>query len=150
MSQMNRAEFQIVHHAKVLKYPKLFQLSPCDPLASERQLQDLEAKIGANLPRDFREFLRFYGGGIFGLASIFSADPDSDYYLADHQDYASQFLPEGCIVISEDNAGGCYFVRVQDGEISDSIWYWNLDREPARLKFSNIYEFVAENAYHAD
>lgn len=127
--------------------PKLFQLSTPDQPASERLLAEVERAICVRLPPTYRAFLREFGGGSFGLVTIFSADPDSEWYLPVKQREASRYLPEGLLAFSDDFAGGNYVFKVLNGQAQEAVFYWNQDGGVSPTEFKDVLEFVARYAY---
>ena len=127
--------------------PKLFQLSMPDPPASEAQLAEAERAIGVRLPQTYRAFLREFGGGSFGLTTIFSADPKSEWYLPLRQGEAIRYLPEGLLALSDDFAGGNYVLKVMNGQAQEAVYYWNENGGESPTEFKDVIEFVARYAY---
>jgi hypothetical protein len=127
--------------------PALFELSTPDKPASEQQLEEVERSIGVRLSPSYRAFLTEFGGGSFGFAVIFSADPDSEWYLPNKQRKARNYLPEGLLAFSDDFAGGNYVLKIVDGEAQEAVFYWNDDGGEAPTEFKDIVEFVARYAY---
>jgi len=80
---MTREQFrQIDKHMREVKQ-KIFRLSDSDERVSEDKVVDVERLIGIVLPTSYRQFLMDYGGGDFGLVTIFSADAKGKWYLPD-------------------------------------------------------------------
>jgi hypothetical protein len=144
---MTVEEFRDVDARYRTEKPKLFRLSSSDPQASEMQLDDIEAQVGVKLPACYRAFLKEFGGGEFGLTDVFSANPESEWYLpARHADAAS-YLPDGLLPFSDDFAGGLYVFEIKGGEAQDRVLYWNQDGGLVPTDFLDIFEFVAKHAY---
>ena len=78
---MTMDEFNEIHEFHKRQKPSLFEPTTSDRLATEVQLKRVEDEIGVRLPASYRGFLQSYGGGYIGFTNIFSADPDSDFYL---------------------------------------------------------------------
>jgi hypothetical protein len=127
--------------------PNLFRLSTPDQPASEAQITELECSVGVRLPQGYRSFLREFGGGSYGLAIIFSADPESEWYLPRKQAEASGYLPEGLLAFSDDFAGGNYVLKVLNGQALKPVFYWNQDGGEAPTEFDDVIEFIARYAY---
>jgi hypothetical protein len=146
---MKLDEFRVIDQRARLAKPKLFMLSSPDPQASEETLNDLERRIGVALPLSYRIFLREFGCGNFGLTTVFSADPSSEWYLAAKFDEARRYLPAHLLPFSDDFAGGMYVLEIVGGEAMEPVLYWNEDGGLVATKFGNIFEFVARYAYEA-
>ncbi|KQS95140.1 MULTISPECIES: SMI1/KNR4 family protein [unclassified Rhizobium] len=146
---MTMEEFNKIHEHYKLQKPSLFGPATSDRPATEVQLKRVEDEIGLRLPASYRAFLQIYGGGYFGFTNIFSADPDSEFYLPLKQSEASPFLPAGLLAISDDEAGGLYVMKVDDGIVTETILYWNTDGGLIRTEFDGILQFIARCAYEA-
>lgn len=127
--------------------PKLFLLASPDRSATPNALHDLERAVGAKLPRSYREFLTEFGGGSYGLTTVFSADPQSEWYLAARFDEERPLLPPGLLPFSDDHAGGLYVFEIIDGQANEPVLYWNSDGEIRQTQFGNALEFIARYAY---
>jgi hypothetical protein len=127
--------------------PGLFEFATPDRPATEQQLEDVERSIGVRLPPSYRTFLGEFGGGTFRFVVIFSADPDSEWYLPNQQSKASRYLPDGLLAFSDDYAGGNYVFKVVDGEAQEAVFYWHTDGSESSTKFKDMMEFVARYAY---
>jgi hypothetical protein len=146
---MTIEELRKLHASYQLEKPNLFQLATPDRPPSEAQLIEVEFSIGARLPQSYRAFLREFGGGSFGLATIFSADPKSEWYLPLKQREASNFLRENSIAFSDDFAGGNYILKVVNGQAQEDVFYWNEDGGESRTEFKDVIEFLASTAYES-
>lgn len=70
----------------------------------------LERGLAVKLPEQFCAFLTNYGCGYVGKINLFSARPESEWYLPLRN---ARTLPASFLAISEDEAGGFYgFSRV--------------------------------------
>ena len=88
-----------------------------------------------------------FGGGYFGLFEVFSANPNSDFFLPNLQEGADTLLPENGIAISDDHCGGWFFLKPDGDVLGDEIWYWNADGGAFKTKYKNVFELVARFAY---
>lgn len=144
---MTLNEFKQIHDRYKKEKPKLFLLVSPDQEATAHQLERVEAELQVRLPGRLREFLTEFGGGNFGFANIFSADPDGEYYLPARNVDAAEYLPPDLLAFSDDFAGGHYVFKVIDGQAGESVLYWNTDGGLAETEFDDVLEFVARYAY---
>ncbi len=89
---MNIDEFRAIDQEARLSKPKLFSLATPDALASVEALDNLQRAIGVILPISYRGFLNEFGGGNFGLVTVFSADPNSEWFLPNKYDEARRYV----------------------------------------------------------
>ncbi len=144
---MTLDDFKQIHNLYKKEKPKLFLLVSPDQEATARQLERVEGELRVRLPARLREFLTEFGGGHFGFANVFSADPEGEFYLPAKNDDAAAYLPPGLLAFSDDYAGGYYVFKVIDGQAGESVFYWNVDGGLAETEFDDVLEFVARYAY---
>jgi len=145
---MNIDQFKAIDVAQREQKPKLFSLSTPAACANPEMLNEVEGLLGVVLPSKYREFLTAFGGGDFGLVNVFSADKKNEWYLCYKLEELHDTLPQGYLPFSDDNAGGYYVLKVQNGEVKDRVFYWNYEEQDLReTPFSDILEFVARYAY---
>ena len=145
---MNLDELKAIDTRYRGEKPKLFMLSEPDKKASSSEIRDINDAIGCNLPESYVEFLVAFGGGMYGLVNIFSADPSSEWFLLSKlKDAMNYGLPDGVIPFSEDYAGG-YYVFTKNGMTAlNQVSYWNPDGGLVATEYSSVFEFVARYAY---
>jgi hypothetical protein len=120
---MDRKSFAELVDAARTAHPVWFDL-PSDALASDADLERVSCRLGVELPADYVWFLREYGGGDFGFATVYSADESSDFYVVDRQpSEAGQVF----LAFSDNGAGDLYVFPVEDGVATDEV-HW-LDHE---------------------
>lgn len=144
---MGLTEFRQLFDQKVVEKPKLFELITPDRPATEGQISDAEHRLGIKLPSSYLSFLKEFGGGSFGLTNVFSADPESEYFLVSRNSQAHGLLPEHLVAFSDDYSGGWYAFATSDGVAGDSIFYWNVDGGLQKTRFANVFEYVARFAF---
>jgi hypothetical protein len=122
--------------------PKVFEAAVSDAPASDRQIESLERLLGFSLEDSHREFLQKFGGGEFGFGVLFSADPESEWYVYTQLKQsgldASSFVP-----VSDNFAGDAYGFRVERGRCKKPVVVW--DHEIGGIRetdFGDVYEFM--------
>ena len=112
-----------------------------EPLASDEQIDSAEAALGVNLPIEYRDFLRRYGGGYFARTNVFSVDPASEWYIVARQpaDARGKF-----VAVTDDETGGYYGFQVDQNRSGDQVYYFNPDDgdEPT-LMYPSFLEYLA-------
>lgn len=145
---MTIEEFRSIDRRGRESDPDLFSLSEPDQRASPEDVRTVEKLIGIQLADKYRHFLLEFGGGTYGLATIFSAMPNSDWYLPENFFKSQGYLPSGLIPFSDDFAGGNYVLKPQkESQLGDHVYYWNQDGGLVETEFSDVLEFIARYAY---
>lgn len=144
---MNMDAFKRLDERYRSERPELFRLSASDKPATRDQLHYVEQAIGVKLPQSYRSFLEEFGGGCFGLLTIFSADPEGEWYLPTKLAEARTFVPQTALPFSDDFAGGYYVLTQEDGVALEPVFYWNADGGTTRTEFESVLDFIARYAY---
>ncbi len=144
---MNVDEFEKFYRTQKVKRPKVFELAITDALATEIGLAAIERTIRLKLPKDYKSFLMKYGGGMFGLVNVLSADPNSDYYVLSVYNSIKERAGINILPFSDDFAGGWYGFKIKNGKVLDEIFYWNVDTGLVSTRYKSFLDFVSKNAY---
>jgi hypothetical protein len=140
---LTRDEFdRLVDEARTER-PLLFDLEPDAP-PDDEAIRDVGRQLGSTLPDDFVWFLRKYGGGNFGFASVYSADDSSDLYLPDNQSGDTS----GFVAVSDDGTGNLFGFRVADGTAEDGVIIWEHETGSAEPTGTPFLDWLAKTALH--
>lgn len=145
---MNIEEFRNIAARYRAERPKLTRLSRSDRPATATEIEEVERRLSTQLPDRFKAFLMEFGGGDFALEAIYSAIPDSDWYLPTKAEFARRLLPNNYLPISDDGTGGYYVFEVGDGLASEKIYYFDSDSgniEPTGDE--DVLSFIARYAF---
>jgi SMI1-KNR4 cell-wall len=124
-------------------------LAASDPPATDKAISELEKIIGFALSSTYRAFLREFGGGEYGLVTIFSANLGSEFYLGAKIVETNGYLPANLMPFSDDFAGGLYVLKVTNGQAHEPVMYWNEDGGLLPTEFGDVLEFIARYAFGA-
>lgn len=145
---MTLDEFATIHARHKEAEPLRFSKLPPDRLASADDLQMVQNKLDVVLPEKLVTFLSRYGGGDFLRLAIFSAQPDSRWYLPARNGAGLRNVPHDFLIVSDDGCGGNYGLRIEGRVVGDPIFYNDTDDgSVTRTEYADIFEFVAANAY---
>lgn len=99
-----------------------------------------------SLEESYRQFLIAYGGGEIEFEVLFSADPQSDWYLPRQLARAIN-LPKDFLPVTENFCGDYYGFIVTEGKCRPPILRW--DHESQEIKSitqKDIFEYMAQFA----
>ena len=113
---MDRSTFAQLVDAARTAHPVWFDL-PTDALAGDADLERVSRRLGVELPSDYAWLLREYGGGDFGLATIYSADERSNLFVVDQQQAEAD---KALLAFSDNGCGDLYVFPLEDGIAADS------------------------------
>lgn len=114
-----------------------------DRLATNSDLDALEAEIGVRLPNQYKDFARLYGGGYFAFTNVFSADRDGEWFILDQMISAS--FPAGFIPISDDEAGGYYGFVCKSGACEEGVYYfYSSEDDGPTFMFPSLFDYLVK------
>lgn len=112
------------------------------PSGGQGKIAAAETALGVRFPPSYVEFLLEFGGGYFGLASIFSVEPGSPRNIVSRN---SRCSPAEFIAISDCGTGDLFGLRVTDRQCGEEVYL--LDHETAvrqlTVSFANVFELLA-------
>lgn len=145
---MTLDEFRRIDAEARRSTPKLFEFGASDKTATPEMLEKVEAELGRALPASFRGFLGAYGGGEFGLVTVFSADSESEWFLPKKAAEFRAYLPPELTPFSDDFAGGVYAFKADTaGVLEDRVWCWSTDEGAKPTHFADALEYIARYAF---
>ncbi|MBQ8262782.1 MAG: SMI1/KNR4 family protein [Lachnospiraceae bacterium] len=92
---MDRISFQNKVKEMSEKNPTLFALET-DVKADIEKIEDIEKHYDIILPEAYKDFVRQYGGGYFGLVVVYSCDCSGMFYLKDN--ISKEWVEEKCFL----------------------------------------------------
>lgn len=141
-------EFKRLEDAYRISKPSIFRLASPDPPASAEQISSVETAIKCLLPESYRQFLASCGGGDYALFLVFSANPDSEYYLPRRLEELRPLIGGGLLPFHDDEAGGLYVLRINHNVAAEAVYY--LDWETQELsgpEYESVIDAVANRAF---
>lgn len=115
-----------------------------EPPASDAEIQSLEDHIKVKLPEEFVVFLKKVGSGYFGMTNVLSASRAGDWFLPDLMDRYGN-LPKDFIPVSDDETGGYFGFKVNEGVCEKAIYYTHPDDgSELTLKYADLFEYLAK------
>ncbi|MBC5768490.1 SMI1/KNR4 family protein [Ramlibacter albus] len=144
---MNLQEFRTFDAEARRAKPKLFMLPASEPRASDADIVLVESEIGVRLPESYREFLKEFGGGDFGLVTVLSANSDSEWYLPFKMSEYGSYLPGGVIPFCDDFTGGLYVFKHDGVRGQERVHYWTHETGVTETEFDNVFGFLARFGY---
>jgi hypothetical protein len=140
--------FREIFTKKRFEKPKILALSTPDALATTEQIAKVENILNISLPILYRQFLMEFGGGSFGLITVFSASEKSEYYLPFKMSEIRRVVGNNLLIFSDDYAGGYYGFHLHEGRAAERVMYWDHEtQECVDTDFADILEFVARYAF---
>lgn len=122
---------------------------------SERDIEQLQNKVGASLPEPYKQFLATYGAATFSV--FVNCTPHSDpllfgwFYgldeLTDAVDTFKEVLPEGIIPIGDDGGGNQFCLGVRGKDFGKVYFHnhsigWQADADAYRERGEEVPEAI--------
>lgn len=141
---MNFEDFkQIVDKMKKEK-PIWFGLDS-DSLVDDNQIKEIEDYFQLELPIEYKQFLKTYGGGYFAFLVIFSGDPNSNWYIIRQNEELNLVTKYNFLAISDNEVGDFYGFKVNNNKCETKISVFvheeNIVKETG---YRDFYQYVIE------
>ena len=143
---MKIKEFMNFLENEIETKPNLFLFRDNEPKATIEDINNIEKILLGKLPESFIEFQMKFGGGTFGFAEIFSVCENSNFYVLNNENILEKdFFP-----VSDDQCGGFYCFKKNNGKFEDRIYYLDLSNleiivEETEFDFIQIFMKLAFN-----
>ena len=143
---MKIKEFMNFLENEIETKPNLFLFRDNEPKATIEDINNIEKILLGKLPESFIEFQMKFGGGTFGFAEIFSVCENSNFYVLNNENILEKdFFP-----VSDDQCGGVYCFKKNNGKFEDRIYYLDLSNleiivEETEFDFIQIFMKLAFN-----
>ena len=142
---MNFNDFlALVEHTKEI-HPVWFGLEP-DEVPNQEDIAVAEQNLGIKFPQDYKDFLREYGGGYFGLGKVFSLQQGSDWNVIDIN-LNLDYLSEGYLAISDDGAGDYFAYKIIENVCQPNIYFFDHEENKWELtEYFNLFDYLKKYA----
>ena len=141
---MTADEFrQLVEQARS-DHPQWFEL-PSDSPPDDQRVADTQSALGVELPEQYVEFIREFGGGDFVFLVVYSMDPGSEVEIVS-KNSVSWLSRADFVAVSDNGAGDYYGFAVSNDRCEAPVLF--LDHESGDLRptgFEDWYAFAAEH-----
>jgi hypothetical protein len=128
------------------------------PPASDAALEELQARVGAELPGDYKDFLRHHNGGYLqpnsyadgdvgaSVRQLYSAGSTPVEQLDNVAEVADMYSPEGdaddelrpgFLPVGEDD-GGNLILLVVGGEDRGAVYFWEHEIQPSDEAYTRL------------
>lgn len=118
--------------------PILFELES-DKTLSEKEISEFERENHINIPKEYKKIIMKFGGGYFGLTSIYSLDKDSSFYILSNQND----IPTNYLAISDNGCGDYFVLKIFDGCVQKEVFFFDHEMQQiVDTEFMDVYEFL--------
>jgi SMI1 / KNR4 family (SUKH-1) len=149
---MNIQEFIGFHNLKIadseiFNSPEAKEFASVEKTVTEAEITIVEKIIDCRLPQNYKDFCKQYGGGYFGYTLILSLDQEGEWFIKETIKEFSHFIPTGFIPFADDQTGGFYCFKLQNGEAIEEIYYLDSSGLISKTNYSDFLNFVISLAY---
>lgn len=139
---MNFEEFKLVIETIKIEKPLWFELDS-DSLLDNIQIKELEDYYQLELPIEYKQFLKEYGGGYFAFIVIFSGDKNSDWYIIKKNNELGLLKTYNFLAISDSETGDFYGFKVNNNKCETRISvYLHEENNVKETKYEDFYQYV--------
>lgn len=135
---MTKDEFEALVAERMARRPHWFELDRDGP-ATDEELAQLESNLGAQLPRQFRDFLLSHGAGMFAFLKVLGPKRGTGWEVSAHR----HGLPVDFVPVADLETGDFYGHRVVDRRCDDEVTIWDHETGAIRpTQFDDFYSLV--------
>ncbi len=116
-----------------------------EPKASDSQVQKVEDLLSVKLPKEFKMFVKKYGGGYFAFTNIYSVNEQSDWFIVDQNYQIGLIKPHHFLAVSDNGMGDFYGFKILNGICESNISLY--DHEINKVKntsYNDLYDYLLE------
>lgn len=104
------------------KNPILFELER-DKCVEDEQIDKVENFFHINLSKQYKNFVKKYGGGYFGFTTILSCDPSGNFYLVNN--ISSEWVNQhGFLPLFDFETGDFGGIKTDSGILDENIYIY--------------------------
>lgn len=139
-------EFLKLHFEKA-KLLSVFDILDSDSRVKKEDIESIEEDIGCRLPLNYIDFCLSLGGGYFGFTIIHSMDDNGKWYIGDIVKKFNYYLDNDYIPFSDDQTGGFYCFKVDQGVALNKVYYIDSDGSISETEYEDFFDYVIDKAY---
>jgi hypothetical protein len=146
--RMTNEEFRELVTRVRAEHPVWFALES-DPPATPAEIRTAEKLLGVTLPREYKEFVAEYGGGLFAMANVYSCSEGSEWNIAA---MSKEFPLSGqrLLAVGDNGCGDAWVVRIDEsGRCTEGIYFWEhgVREVGSKPAYDGLFGFVAARAF---
>src|SRR5689334_24887696 len=122
---MTLEEFRVLVAQARQQRPIWFALDS-DPQATDAEIAQAERDLARTLPKQYREFVREFGGGLFALANVLSVRPGSEWNIVDFN-RRNELIGGGFVAVSDPHTGDRYGFKCDGRACHSEVWVYDHD-----------------------
>jgi hypothetical protein len=134
-------EFLSIVEVIKAKNPIWFELDT-DPIGTDSQLHNAEEQLSVSLPKEYKLFIKWFGGGYFAFTNIFSV-ADSEWNIIQLNNEINLINSHKFIAISDNEVGDYYGFEIKSGLCNPKVKFYNHEiNQVEETEFNNLYQYV--------
>ncbi|AHF07945.1 SMI1/KNR4 family protein [Desulfitobacterium metallireducens] len=132
---------KVVNETRIC-HPVWFGLES-DLKSSDEDITFIETNLMLRLPKEYKEFIKEYGGGYFAFTVIFSGIKESEWFIVSKNKEAGVVTSYNFLAVSNNGAGDYYGFKVVDGICESSISVWDHEEKGVKpTTYKNLYHYI--------
>lgn len=142
VSKMQFEDFkQIVERTKKEK-PVWFELGS-DSCINDNEIRQIENYFGSELPIEYKQFLKNYGGGYFAFLLVFSGDEKSNWNVIKQNKELNLLNKYNFLAVSDNESGDFYGFRVNNNKCETKLSVFLHDELKVKeTQYEDFYQYV--------
>jgi hypothetical protein len=130
----------IVEDAKA-KNPIWFELEIA-PIGTDTQITNVEKQLSVSLPKEYKNFVKMFGGGYFAFTKIFSVS-NGELNLIQQNNQINLINSHNFITVSENEVGDFYGFEIENGICSPKVKFYDHEINIVEeTQFEDLYQYL--------
>lgn len=126
------------------KKPVWFGLE-AEPNGTDSEIEEVEKHFSIILPKEYKEFVKSFGGGYFAFTNIFSVNEESDWSVISQNIEIGLISSYAFLAVSDNQAGDYYGFQVIERKCESEVYVFDHDaHQIKKTEYRNLYDYLME------
>jgi hypothetical protein len=123
------------------KNPLWFELETA-PIGNDSEIVNAEQQLSVILPKEYKLFIKKFGGGYFAFTKIFSIS-ESEWNIIDQNNEINLINSHKFIAVCDNEVGDFYGYEIKSGICSPKMKFYNHEiNKVEETKFDDLYQYL--------
>ncbi|WP_423800805.1 SMI1/KNR4 family protein [Neobacillus sp. SAB-20_R2A] len=134
-------EFLLIVEKIKAKNPIWFELETA-PIGNDTQIANVEKQLSISLPKEYKLFVKMFGGGYFAFTKIFSVS-NGEWNIIQQNKQINLINSHNFIAVSDNEVGDFYGFKIENGICSPKVKFYNHEINMIEeTRFEDLYQYL--------
>ncbi|MBT2644786.1 SMI1/KNR4 family protein [Bacillus sp. ISL-41] len=138
---MDFNEFLLIVEKIKANNPIWFELETA-PIGTDSEIAKSEKQLSVSLPKEYKLFIKKFGGGYFAFTNIFSVS-DSEWNIIQQNNEINLINSHKFIAVSDNEIGDYYGFEIKSGICSPKVKFYNHEiNQVEETEYDDLYQYL--------